>query len=82
MTSRPTRAQQVIHHLIAHGRITDATARHQFGAFRLADAVYRLRTERSDLVPRGKRIVSVMREDLNGTPFAEYRLVPETQAHA
>lgn len=82
MTSRPTRAQQVIHHLIAHGRITDATARHQFGAFRLADAVYRLRTERSDLVPKGKRIVSVMREDLNGTPFAEYRLVPETQAHA
>ena len=80
--NRPTRAEQVIHHLIAHGRITDATARHQFGAFRLADAVYRLRGERNDLVPHGFEIISVPREDLNGTPFAEYRLVPETQAHA
>jgi hypothetical protein len=81
-TPRPTRCRQVIHHLIAHGRITDATARHQFGAFRLADAIYRLRGDRADLVPTGKAIITVPREDLNGTPFAEYRLVPETQANA
>lgn len=79
---RPTRPEQVIYHLIAHGRITDATARHQFGAFRLADAIYRLKHRRRDLVPAGKVIVTVMREDLNHTPFAEYRLVPETLAHA
>ncbi len=83
MTSkRPTRPQQVIHHLVAHGRITDATARHQFGAFRLADAIYRLRTDRTDLVPPDMGILTVPREDLNGTPFAEYRLVPETQLNA
>ena len=81
-TQRPTRPEQVIHHLIAHGRITDATARHQFGAFRLADAIYRLRGDRKALVPADFKVISVIREDLNGTPFAEYRLVPETQAHA
>lgn len=79
---RPSRPAQVIHHLKAHGRITDATARHQFGAFRLADAVYRLRTDRQSLVPKGKGILTVPREDLNGTPFAEYRLVPESQLNA
>lgn len=81
-TNRPTRPQQVIHHLVAHGRITDATARHQFGAFRLADAIYRLRTDRADLVPDDMGILTVPREDLNGTPFAEYRLVPENQLNA
>ncbi len=82
MTKRPTRPEQVIHHLKAHGRITDATARHQFGAFRLADAIYRLRTDRASLVPDGQGILTVPREDLNGTPFAEYRIVPENQLNA
>lgn len=80
--TRPTRAGQVIDHLIRTGRITDATARAQFGSFRLADAVYRLRNERSDLIPTGQTILTVPREDVNGTPFAEYRLVPESQVHA
>lgn len=82
MKTRPTRVEQVLTHLRAHGRITDATARQQFGAFRLADAIYRLRTTRKGLLPKGKGILTVIREDLNGTPFAEYRLVPETQIHA
>lgn len=80
--SRPTRAKQTITHLSLLGRITDATARAQYGAYRLADAIYRLRTTRRDLVPQGKRIITVTREDLNGTPFAEYRLVSEALAHA
>lgn len=74
---RPTRTQQVIDHLVRLGRITDATARQQYGAFRLADAIYRLRGKRSNLVPAGFQIITVNREDLNRTPFAEYRLVPE-----
>lgn len=78
-TTRPSRPRQVLHHLTAHGRITDATARHQFGAFRLADAIYRLRTDLKALMPKGKGILTVMREDLNETPFAEYRLVPASQ---
>lgn len=81
-THRPTRPEQVIDHLIRVGRITDATARAQFGSFRLADAVYRLRTRLKGLIPNGQTIITVPREDVNGTPFAEYRLVPEAQANA
>lgn len=80
--TRPTRPEQVIDHLIRVGRITDATARAQYGSFRLADAVYRLRTRLTRLIPEGQAIITVPREDVNGTPFAEYRLVPESQAHA
>ena len=81
-TERPTRPEQVIDHLIRVGRITDATARAQYGSFRLADAVYRLKTRLQRLVPDGQTIITVMREDVNGTPFAEYRLIPESQANA
>lgn len=79
---RPTRVEQVIDQLLRLGRITDATARAQYGSFRLADAIYRLRTERKSLVPEGQTILTVIREDGNGTPFAEYRLVPESQVNA
>lgn len=80
--NRPSRVQQVAEHLVELGRITEATAVHQYGRFRLADAVYRLRTERQDLLPKGKGILTVPRVDRNGTPFAEYRLVPAGLAHA
>jgi hypothetical protein len=80
--ARKSRCQQVIDHLQLTGRITDATARQQFGAFRLADAIYRLRRERKHLVPKGKAIITVPRIDVNGTPFAEYRLVQETPRNA
>jgi hypothetical protein len=73
-TIRPTRPQQVIDHLIAVGRITDATARAQYGSFRLADAIYRLRGRLGRLVPAGFKIITVERTDVNGTLFAEYRL--------
>lgn len=79
---RPTRTTQVLTHLQAHGRITDATARHQFGAFRLADVIYRLRGPKKHLLPKGKAIITVPRRDLNETVFAEYRLVEEAHAHA
>lgn len=79
---RPSRPEQVIDTLQRVGRITDATARAQFGSFRLADAIYRLRTRRKDLLPAGMTILTVPREDVNGTPFAEYRLIPESQTNA
>jgi len=75
--NRPTRPQQVIDHLIAVGRITDATARAQYGSFRLADAIYRLRGRKRRLVPEGFKVITVERTDVNGTLFAEYRLTPE-----
>lgn len=75
-----TKVQIVAHHLETLGRITDATARAQYGSFRLADAIYRLRHERSDLLPPGKVIITVPREDLMGNLFAEYRLVDRALA--
>ena len=78
--NRPTRPQQVIDHLIAVGRITDATARAQYGSFRLADAVYRLRGRMRRLVPEGFKVITVERTDVNGTLFAEYRLTPAEAA--
>ncbi|WP_343698869.1 hypothetical protein [Caulobacter sp.] len=88
-----TKPQLVIRHLKIDGRITDAVARATYGSFRLADAIYRLRNDRADLVPKGMQIVTIDREDVEGNQFAEYRLVPktpqfmaapaqETQAHA
>ncbi len=53
-------------------------SRAAYGSFRLADAIYRLRTDRSDLVPAGMQIVTIDREDVVGNRFAEYRLVPKT----
>src|SRR3546814_17893701 len=51
--TRPTRPAQVIDHLIRVGRITDATARAQYGSFPLADAVYRLRPRMSRPLHKG-----------------------------
>jgi hypothetical protein len=62
-------------HLKAIGRITDATARAAYGSFRLADAVYRLRTSHRHLVPDTHTIITVPRHDVAGNLFAEYRLV-------
>lgn len=69
-----TKPVLVIEHLKVLGRITDATARAAYGAFRLADAIYRLRTSHSDLIPEGFEIVTVPRTDVAGHLFAEYRL--------
>lgn len=71
----------MVTHLLAHGRITDATARQQFGAFRLADAIYRLRRGKRHLLPKNTKITTLTRLDLNQTPFAEYRLVKEQPQH-
>jgi hypothetical protein len=65
----------VIDHLKTIGRITDATARAAYGAFRLADAIYRLRTSHQDLIPEGHEIITIPRTDVPGNLFAEYRLV-------
>lgn len=75
-----TKPSIVINHLNQLGRITDATARAQYGSFRLADAIYRLRNDKAHLVPKGKVIVTVHREDLMGNEFAEYRLVDKALA--
>lgn len=70
-----TKPELVMDHLKVLGRVTDATARAAYGSFRLADAIYRLRTSHRDLVPETHSIITVPRYDVAGNLFAEYRLV-------
>lgn len=72
----------VIEHLKVLGRITAATAHQAYGYFWLPGAIYALRNRASHLVPDGKAILTVERTDVRGNVFAEYRLVPQEQAHA
>lgn len=72
-----TKPEIVIAHLKEIGRITAATARAAYGDFRLADAIYRLRTDKAHLVPAGMEIVMLPRYDVARNLFAEYRLVPK-----
>lgn len=78
--ARKTKPQIVIHHLRQIGRITDAQARAAYGSFRLSDAIYRLRTDCKHLVPAGQKIVTIIRTDVAGNEFAEYRLVDAVPA--
>lgn len=80
--SRRSKVQMVADHLVELGRITDGGALIQYGRFRLSDAIYRLRRERRDLLPPGKRIITVERTDRMGNLFAEYRLVDASLADA
>ncbi|RVU03573.1 hypothetical protein EOE18_14720 [Novosphingobium umbonatum] len=78
--ARKKKPEIVISHLLHLGRITDATARAAYGAFSLAHAIWQLRNRYSHLVPPGKLIRTVLREDVMGNVFAEYRLVDAAPA--
>lgn len=75
-----SKPELVARHLLTIGRITDATARATYGTFRLADAVYRLRSTHRHLLPEGTEIITNPRYDLAGNLFAEYRLVKKDPA--
>ena len=49
----------------------------EYGRFRLSDAIYRLRTTHADLLPPGKEIVTIHKQDTQGNRYGEYHLVPE-----
>ena len=78
--SNRTKPQIVIDHLKTIGRITDATARAAYGSFQLNHAIWALKHTRTALVPEGKEIVTLMRKDVAGNTFAEYRLVDRVVA--
>ncbi|PXA91199.1 hypothetical protein DMC25_06500 [Caulobacter sp. D4A] len=75
-----TRNEVVADHLITVGRITSAAAHTAHGYFYLPMVIRRLRTSHRHLVPEGREIITVTREDALGRPFAEYRLVARKQA--
>lgn len=70
-----TKPQLVIEHLQKHGRITEGHALIEYGRFSVAHAIWSLRGPKAYLVPEGKTIRTIMQTDVNGQPYAEWRLV-------
>jgi hypothetical protein len=64
------------------GHISEGSALIEYGRFRLADVIHRLRTDRADLIPEGKEIVTVHKQDTQGQPYGEYHLVETRSAAA
>jgi hypothetical protein len=78
---RRSRVEIVAEHLKQRGHISEGSALIEYGRFRLADVIHRLRNDRSDLLPEGKEIVTIHKQDTQGQNYGEYHLV-ETRASA
>lgn len=78
---RRSRVETVAEHLKQRGHISEGSALIEYGRFRLADVIYRLRTDRKDLIPEGKEVITINKQDTQGNPYGEYHLV-ETRAAA
>jgi hypothetical protein len=74
MSRDENKAILVAKHLTSFGRISQASADAEYGKFRLSDAILRLRNEDADLIPAGKKIVTVMKRDASGHAYGEYQL--------
>lgn len=77
-----SRIETVAAHLKSRGHISEGTATIEYGRFRLADVIHRLRNERTDLLPEGKEIVTIHKQDTQGNPYGEYHLVSKSSAAA
>jgi hypothetical protein len=73
--------ETVAEHLKQRGHISEGSALIEYGRFRLADVIHRLRTDRADLIPEGKEIVTIHKQDTQGNRYGEYTLV-ETRSSA
>lgn len=81
MTRRTvTRTAQVAAHLLSRGHISEGSAIVEYGRFRLGDAIYRLRTTHSHLLPEDMEIVTVTKQDTKGDQYGEYHLVRKASA--
>jgi hypothetical protein len=78
--SRLTRILKVAAHLKSRGHISEGSALIEYGRFRLADVIHRLRNERTDLLPEGTEIVTIHKRDTQGNPYGEYHLVTKSSA--
>lgn len=77
---RRSRVETVAEHLIQRGHISEGSALIEYGRFRLADVIHRLRTDRADLVPEGMEIVTIHKQDTQGNHYGEYTLVSNKAA--
>ena len=65
---KASQKDMVLDYLVQFGPITPLKAQAEFGVWRLASVINRLRND-------GHRIISIRRRTYNNRPFAEYRLV-------
>lgn len=77
---RLSRVELVAEHLKQRGHISEGSALVEYGRFRLADAIYRLRRERSDLIPEDMEIITMNKNDTQGNGYGEYHLVRKASA--
>lgn len=82
LSGRRSRVETVAEHLKQRGHISEGSALVEYGRFRLADVIHRLRTDRNDLVPVGMEIVTIHKRDTQGNPYGEYTLVSKHAAAA
>jgi hypothetical protein len=75
MSRDENKAILVANHLKRHGKISQGSANMEYGQFRVSDAIHRLRNEDSDLIPAGKKIITVTKRDASGNSYGEYQLV-------
>jgi hypothetical protein len=73
--TRKTKTELTMDILKMHGRVTEAMGHAVHGRYHVGGAIFRLRNQDRHLIPAGKKIVTVMRTDVNGNDFAEWRLV-------
>lgn len=79
-TRHRSRVETVALHLIQRGHISEGSALIEYGRFRLADVIHRLRNDRADLLPPEHEIVTLHKRDTQGNPYGEYHLVPTKAA--
>lgn len=70
-----SRVEIVANHLLKRGHISEGSALIEYGRFRLSDVIHRLRTDRSDLIPHGMKVVTIHKQDTQGNRYGEYTLV-------
>lgn len=73
-------AEIVAAHLVQRGHISEGSALIEYGRFRLGDAIFRLRTNKRHLLPEGKEIITLHKQDTQGNRYGEYHLVDTKSA--
>lgn len=69
-----TREEQVMTTLKARGHISEATGFAEYGRIQVASAIWRIKNRKPHLIPAGKQIVSVEKNDTQGKRYVEWQL--------
>lgn len=76
---RKTRVLQTLQTLTDRGHISVGSAIAEHGRYHVGQTILQLRTTHQHLLPAGHEVVTIMKEDSNGTRYAEWRLRAASQ---